>query len=167
MKRHVVLVSAFLVLGGMVGCSSNSGDAQMGQAIAVMDSARGRLDAVKNEVNKAVDKAAKDNKQLTDNDLKPAVEEARKLKDVGSELQRVKERTDALKGTITPEQREDLLKRFKGRWEESSIALQKTQDDLDQAIKRAEDRGPKTSVDELRKTLRLSEADFEVIARQQ
>ena len=166
MKRYLVLIGAFLALAGMVGCSSNSGDGQMSQAIAVMNNARGRLDAVKNKVNEAVDKAAKENKELTDNDLKAAVNEASKLKDVGSELQKVKERTDALKGSITPEEREDLLKRYKGRWEQESIALQKTQDELDQAIKRAEDRGPKTAVDELRKTLRLSQADFEVIARQ-
>lgn len=166
MKRHLVLVGVFFLLGSLVGCSSESGDAEISQAINVMNNARARLAVVKNEVNKAVDNAAKDNKELTDSDLKPAVNEAGKLREVGTELQKVKERTDALKNSITPEERAELARRFKSRWEEASIELQKTQDELDQAIKRAEDRGPKSAVDELKKTLRLGLGDFEIITRQ-
>jgi hypothetical protein len=168
MKRHLVLVGVFFLLAGLVGCGSDSGDAPVNQAIVVMNNARARLAAVKNEVNKAVDKAASENnRELKDEDLKPAVTEASRLKDVGIELQKVKERADALKSSITAEERDELTRRFKGRWEQESIELQKTQDELDQAIKKAEDRGPKTAVDELKKTLRLGLGDFEVIARQQ
>jgi uncharacterized protein YdcH (DUF465 family) len=167
MKRQLVLVGIFFLLAGLVGCGSESGDAQVSQAIVVMNNARARLAAVKNEVNKAVDKAAgENNRELTGDDFKPAVTAAGGLKEAGSELQRVRERTEALKGSITPEERDELTKRFKSRWEQESIELQKTQDELDQAIKRAEDRGPKTAVDELKKTLRLGLGDFEVIARQ-
>jgi hypothetical protein len=167
MRRHVVLVGMFFFLAAIVGCGSDTGDAQVSQAIGVINNARARLAVVKDEINKAVDKAAKENKELTDNDLKPAVVEAGELRKFAAELQKVKDKSDAMKGAITPEEREELARRFKGRLEEASIALQKTRDELDQAMKRAEDRGPKTAVDELRKTLRLAQGDFEVIARQQ
>jgi hypothetical protein len=167
MKRIVVLAGTFCLLAGLIGCSSNVGDALLNADVEVMNKSAAQLRSVKDRVNEAVQKAAKDNKSLTDTDLKPAVKAAEALKDIGKALQQLKEKTDALKDSTTKEEREELAQRFKDRMLTATVDLVKAQQEVDQAIRKAEERGPREAVDELKKTLRMAEGEFEVLAKQQ
>ncbi|HEV2948547.1 MAG TPA: hypothetical protein VGX70_14320 [Gemmataceae bacterium] len=168
MKRIVVLAGMFCLLAGLIGCSSNLGEALLNADIDVMNKAAAQLRSVKDRVNEAVQKAAKDNKSLTDTDLKPAVEAAKALKEIGNALQKLKEKTDTLKDSTTPEEREELAKRFSGRMQTATVDLIKAQQELDQAIRKAEGaRSERDAVVTLKNTLREAEGEFEVLAKQQ
>jgi hypothetical protein len=154
-------------MAAVLGCSSNPSDVLGNATISTVNKAAEDLRIVKTKVNEAVDKSTKDNKELTDNDLKPAVNAAAKLKDVGREMQQIKERTDALKDSISKAEREELDQRFKGRLQDALVALDKAVTEVDQAVRRAEEKAPnKQVVDELKKTLKIAKGEFEVLAKQ-
>jgi len=167
MKRNVVLVGIGFLLIGLVGCGSNSRDALVNRDINVIDGAAAQLGVVRDKVNEALDKSAKEKRALTGDDLKPAVQAAAALKDVGKAMQKLKEQTDALTDSITKEEREELAQRFKARLQGAMVSLVKSQQEMDQAIRKAEDKGPKQAVVELKKTLELAQSEFGVLAKQQ
>jgi hypothetical protein len=167
MRRTAVLLgTGLLLLAGAVGCSSNPRDALVNNNINVLRDATVHLRSVKDKVNAAVQKATSENKQLTAADLKPAVDAVSQLRDDGKRLQKTKEDTDALKNPTSPEEREELRKRFQGKWEEANVDLEKAQQELDVALRKAEERSSRDTVDELKKTLNLAEMEFKVLARQ-
>ena len=166
MKRCVVLVGTFWLLAAVAGCSSDPRDAFLAQEISTIDKATEQLRSVKVEVNKAVEKAAKDNKALTAADLEPAVKAADKLRDIGKEMQMLKEKTDALKESTTKDEREELVQKYRDKLQGALVKLDKAQTEMDQAVKKADERGPREVVDVLKKTLRQAQGEFQTIAKQ-
>jgi hypothetical protein len=98
--------------------------------------------------------------------LKPAVNQATKLKELGRQLQALKEKTDSLKEAITKEERDELAKNYRKKLQDALVGLDKAQTEMDQAIRRAEEKGPREAVDELKNTLKLVQGEFEVLAKQ-
>jgi hypothetical protein len=167
MRRGAILLGmGLLLLAGVVGCGSNPRDALVNSEINLIRDATVHLRGIKDKVNAAVQKSTSENKPLTSADLKPAVDAVTQLREDGKRLQKSKEDTDALKTTTPPEERDELRKRFQGKWEEASVDLEKAQQELDLALRKAEERSNKDTVDELKKTLNLAELEFKVLARQ-
>jgi hypothetical protein len=166
MKRRVVFAAACWLLASMVGCSSNPREAQLDAVIFTVNNTKAKLDIVKKKVTEALEKAAKANKNLTDADLKDAVAAAAELRNAGKAMQQIKEKTDSLKDSTTKEERDELIQKFRDKLQSALVGLDKAQSEVDDAIKKAEDRGPKEAVDELKKTLKLAQGEFEVLARQ-
>jgi len=162
MKRTIVLAGTVCLVAGLAGCSSNPGEAQLNADIGAMRKAAAQCRVIKDKVNEALAKS-KDNKL----DLKAAVNAVIQLKEDGKEMQLIREHTDLVKDNTTPEQRQDLVKRFKEKFEEAGVELQKAEEEMDAAIRKADEHGPKEAVEELKKTLVLAMHEFEMLAKQQ
>jgi hypothetical protein len=166
MKRSIVLVGTFWLLAAVAGCSSDPRAGFLDLEISTINKATDQLRSVKVDVDKAVDKATKENKPVTAADLEPAVKAADKLRDIGKELQMLKEKTDALKDSTTKEEREELVKRYQDKLQKALVKLDEAQTAMDQAVKKADEKGPREVVDILKKTLRQAEGEFQTIAKQ-
>jgi hypothetical protein len=164
MNRTVVLLGTVLPLLGVVGCGSNPRDALVNNNIAVLRDATVQLRSVKDKVNAAVEKATKEQKTLSAADLKPAVDAAAQLREVGKRLQKNKEDTDTLKDTTPPQERDDLRKRFQTKWVEANVDLERAQQELDTALRKAEERSTREIVSELKNTLTQAQLEFKVLA---
>ncbi len=168
MKRSFVLIGTFGLLACTVGCSSNPRETVLNATIGTVDKAAAQLRNIKANITAALEKSDKEKKPLTEDEFKPAIAAAAELKKVAKEKQTLRDQADALKDSTTKEEREELSKKYRDRWEGAMVQLVKAQTEVSQAIKQVEDRGgnDRNAVESLKKALSEAQGEFEGLTKQ-
>jgi hypothetical protein len=116
MKKLVVLGGTFLLLCGMSGCGGDSHNDLIEQMIEQVNGTRNELREIirKGNVQKG-DNLAKVAKNVRDQADKSAPE----LEKYGKKLQELTKRADALRTTMTREDKEQLTKKWKDKFQKA------------------------------------------------
>jgi hypothetical protein len=168
MKRILVLSCTILLFSGVSGCSSDSRDVQVNKAINVLELASTKLANVRAEVEKASKKAKETGGEIKAKDLDEAVKSADELEKLAKSMQAINGDVDALKDTITKEEREDLKKKYQGRLEQVVKRVDEEQKSLDASIREAENLNinvNKDALEPLRKKMEKLNGEFQNLSK--
>lgn len=159
MKRIWILGPA-LVVCGMSGCAGETREGLVTEVILRMNTASSDVSLITAKVNEATDDAKK-GKPL---DLAEAAKAAEKLKETGTDIVKIKQRIDMVRGSITDEEKKDYAENQKGKLNDAFRNLLEQKEKLRTALTAAE-AFDKAKVDELRKKIVEAEGPFEQQAR--
>jgi predicted nucleic acid-binding Zn-ribbon protein len=162
MKRFLIFGSTLVVCGLLIGCGSESRDELVKTTINVMEESATQVGTIRGKVDEAIKKTQRENTPL---DLAEAVKAAEELKNLGTQAQQLKRRTEAARDVITDAEREANAKGYRGRIEEVINRLEEERVGLRKSLQTAEGLNKKKT-DELRKKITEAEVPFEALARQ-
>jgi hypothetical protein len=173
MKRLAVLTGTFLMLCTLAGCGSNPREAAINEALGFFETAASNTDNVAKAIDEAVAAAQKRGDKLTEKDLKPAIDAAKKLRDVGEQLAGsaskklpgLKSQIDILQENTTPQQKERLASEYQDRLSSLVKRLVTAHKKLDESLDRAERQAPPAVMAKLRDELRASREDMYILSR--
>jgi DNA-binding transcriptional MerR regulator len=169
MKRALVLASACLVSFGLSGCSSDPRDEQIKRVVAALEEAVTDVQNVSDGIEEAVKKAKADpeKKELTETELKPAIEAIERLKKVGDKLQAVKAKIDSLPDPPTDEQKKDLIEKNKADLEGKLERLDKEQRRLEVVLRDSAPYIHRDAMSALRAKLKEAEEKYLTLGQRQ
>jgi hypothetical protein len=157
-----------LLLGGVVGCGADEQSVRIAQVNSTLTEVTAKLGEVKAAVKKAVDSSKDSGREIKpdDENLKVAIESAKEIRNQGLKLQRIKEYTDRLKDTTSPQTSKELLARFRGGLRENLLNLGKEEDALKAVLVEAEGRadgGGKVQLAKLKEELKHGVEAFDLL----
>ena len=165
MKRFLVLGSAFLLCGMLIGCGTDSREGLIDDTIGMIETAATDVGNIKTRVNEAVKRVQDGKDPKLDLDL--AMKAADQLKKIGEESQKIKRRIEQERATITEEERKTYTEKKRERLSAAFGTLQKRHTELNKALADAEQlsASAKTEVEKLREKFRDAQSPFESLAR--
>jgi hypothetical protein len=175
MKRLGVLGSLFVALFSLAGCGADPRDGEIKNAITLFNNAAANMRAVKQELDKAIETAKKDNKKLTEKDLKAAEDSTKNLRTFGKQLavgENVPGGNLSVRGLIelyaegaTDAQKKRLAEKYQSQLIDLITNIQKAQQELDAALVSVEPLAEPAAMKHLRKAINDSREEFRVLAR--
>jgi hypothetical protein len=146
-----------------VGCSTDPREAYITAAVGYINDAAGQIGTIKDKVEEAIKKA--DDKKLNAAALREANSAIESLRELGKNMQKVKQRTDGAAASITEEEKDDLRKRYQTSVQNALTSLEEERVKLQDKLKEAEAIDP-DGIRDLRNQLTQAEGVFAVLARQ-
>jgi len=165
MKRAAGLGSTLLMVFALAGCGGNPREEAINEALGYFKDAADNTRAVKTAVANAVNTAEKANKTLNEKDFKAAEDAAKKLREHGQALVKVKGEIDILKENTTPAEKERLDEEFQPRLQELFKRFQDEQNALDKELARAEKHSTKEAMKHLREAITSSREEFVILTK--
>jgi DNA-binding transcriptional MerR regulator len=169
MKRALLMASACLFLFGLTGCSSDPRDEQIKRVVAALEEAVGDVQNVSDGIEEAVKKAKADpeKKELTEAELKPAIEAIDRLKKVGDKLQIIKAKIDSLPDPPAEDQKKELIDKNKADLEGKLERLDKEQRRLEVVLRDSAPYIQRDAMSALRTKLKEAEEKYLTLGQRQ
>lgn len=166
MNRSLKIVGVGMLLTAIAGCGADPRVEVVSAVVAVVNDAAGNLKSVTERLNDAVKAADKENKALTVEDLKPALDAVEDLQKTGMKLQQYKGAVERFKEGITKDQKESLAEQFRGPLEQAVVTLYQRQLSLQEALQLAEkNKANETPLKKLRTKLQTAEGEFQILTK--
>ena len=163
MKRFLVLCSAFLFSGLLVGCGSDSRVGLVKDTTGMIETAASNVGNIKTRVDDAV-KEASGGKKL---DLSQAIEATKELKVTGDKAQEIRRKIERVRASITDEEKKTYAESEKSKLTAAFEDLKTQKEQLRVALADAEKLpgNAKNEVKTLREKIIEAESPFEALSR--
>jgi F0F1-type ATP synthase membrane subunit b/b' len=158
MRFGAVLLPLFLF-----GCATDPREGLISSAIGQLNEAANKIASIKDDVDKSIAKG--ENNKLSAKELKDSYTSIEDLKNLSKEMQKIKQRADAVGGTLTADERTNLREQFQKRLNDAMANIERERSELEKKLVEAEAKDP-DAVKELRSKLTEVEGNFVMLARQ-
>jgi hypothetical protein len=163
MKRSLVLLGTFFLMGLLSGCGEESRNDIITGTNATMSEAAANIESVAKGVKEAVDKAQKENSnQLDFTNIQKPIEQLGKS---GEKMQKIKATLESMRGSITQEEKVQNAENEKSNINNNYKRLVQKSDELETALKKAAEVNERETR-ELRDKIRKALGPFESLSRQ-
>lgn len=161
---HLPALAAVLTLF-LVGCSADPRDEKLTEALNQFNLAADQVAIVRKTLATAVDKAREKNSRLLENDLKEVEEQAKKLRDIGKELLKLKGRIELDQERTSPADQERFRQEFGPQTQQLFQRLDKEQQELDRTVAQAKDWTTPGAYEKLTRTLHDAYEEFRILTK--
>ena len=144
----------------VVGCGSDSREGIVGATVQNLDTAGSKYANIKEKVDEAVKKTEVGKTP----DFKEAVAVVDSLKEIGKQMQKLKLEAEAIKHSVSEEEKKEQADRYKARVDTAIERLTKERTTLMETLATVEQQH-KGALKVLREKLTEAEGEFETIAR--
>jgi hypothetical protein len=164
MKRLAVLGSTLLVLFALAGCGGNPREEEITKALRFFQDVADNRSSVTRAIKEASKKFTPEHK-LTKEDLKPALDTAKKLRDIGKQLVETRAQIDLLQGKTDDREKERLREERKDELNRLVQNLENEEKNLDKALAEVQPKAEAEAWRELRDAINSSREEMFILTK--